>query len=80
MDAECDSAEGEHRGRYEGTDTPAPLAEQDRDGDCEGRGGMVAGKAGVGGVRGKEVDPAWIGDERPRSVNEFRDHLADREG
>ena len=41
---------------------------------------MVTGEARVGRVAGEEVDAAWIDDERPRAIDDFGEHLGERQG
>ena len=79
VNAESDPADREHRSRDQGEDPPATLSQQDRDGDRERRGRMVAGKTWVRGVGGEEMYAMGIGDKRPRPVDQFRDDLGDRE-
>lgn len=71
VDAERDAADREHRCSDEGEDPPGSLAQEDRHRDREGGRGVVAGKAGVGGVTGEEVDAVRVGDEGPRPEAPF---------
>ena len=80
VNAERDSANGENGCGNQGKDSPLPLAQQDRHRDCEGCRRVVAGKAGVGSVRGEEVDAVGVGDEGTSPVDQFGDQLARREG
>lgn len=79
MDADRDAADREERGGDQGDGAPAAVAQPDHHRDGEGAGGVVAGKAGVGGVAGEKVDAVRLLHERPRPVDQFRDHLADRQ-
>src|SRR4051812_21340467 len=60
-------AVGEEGGGGEARKPPAALAEDDRDGDREGRGRVIAGEAGIGRMRGEEVNAMRVGDEGARS-------------
>jgi hypothetical protein len=80
VDAEGDPPDREDRRRDQGRDPPSPPAQQDRDGDRECRGGVVAGESRVGGVGREEVDAVGVLDEGPGAVDQFGDQLADRQG
>ena len=70
----------EHRGERDRDDSPAGLAQEDRHRDRERGRRVVAGKARVRGVGDEEVQPARVGDERPRAIDQAPDHSGEGEG